>query len=160
MFPIRISFFLLFVFVSAGCQSTAPIQDGLIVGQGKKIAAAVDGSRKVPLISGVYQTAADERLVIPFTANNLSRAPELRLSFVVKSRGHCLFTYEDTEIRLNGGLLKSLDFRQYEDEQTVDLDITLPLNKIRAGDNQLLIAMGACDFDIDSLQLNQTTLSF
>ena len=122
--------------------------------------ATVDGSRKVPLISEKYRTSSREKLVIPFNVINLTRSPKLDISFVVKTRGHCRQTYEDTEIIMNDILVQSIDFRELNDEQVVDLSINLPLESINQGDNLLVIAMGSCDYDLDSMQLNRTSLSF
>ena len=148
------------IFILMGCQAEGVRQNELVVEEAWKPHPTDDGRSKVALISNQYETAANEQIVIPFSANNISSPPSLHLSFIVKSRGHCRMTYEDTEILLNDQVIKTLDFREYEDEQTISIDIPLPMHVIRQGNNQLIIAMGACDYDVDTMQLNQTSLVF
>ena len=90
---------------------------------------------------------------IPVTINEPKDAL-LKIDFKISGAGHCPMTYEPTEIFLNNKKLISFDFRKYFLETQINRTVKISKDKFIKGQNIFDIRSGACDFDIDVLNLN------
>ena len=84
----------------------------------------------------------------------------LSIDFKVVSTGHCATTYEPTVFYLNDQEIVEFDFRDYFLETSIKQEVKLSRDQFNVGLNTLRIETGACDFDIDVLDLNGLQLIF
>jgi len=94
---------------------------------------------------------------IPVMVNEKKDAV-LKIDFKVSDAGHCLMTYQPTEIFLNNKMITSFDFRRFYHREKVERSVEIKKNVFVKGKNIIDIRTGACDFDIDVLDLNGLVL--
>ena len=94
---------------------------------------------------------------IPVMVNERKDAV-LKIDFKVSDAGHCLMTYQPTEIFLNNKIITSFDFRRFFHREKVERSVKIKKNMFVKGKNTIDIRTGACDFDIDVLDLNGLVL--
>jgi hypothetical protein len=93
-----------------------------------------------------------------FALESVPTNPKLQLDFKVVRKGRCPITYRATSIYLNKRLLAEIDFRKFTRDEAKSVTLAIPPKTLRAGDNQLLIRTGWCQYDIDVLRLNNLVL--
>ena len=84
----------------------------------------------------------------------------LSIDFKITSAGHCATTYEPTVFYLNDKEVIEFDFRDYFLEKQIKKELQLSKQQFKIGLNTLRIEMGACQFDIDVLDLNGLKLIY
>ena len=141
---------LLFGLFLSGCGSAFYVSEVIDIGNKKTTDLVVDKSEVGDGIT-VFS--------IPVTVKQPQDA-RLTIQFVIKSAGHCRTSYEPTVFYLNERIIKTFDFRRYflqkEISETVKIDKTF----FKKGQNIFKIETGACQYDIDVLELNSLKLNF
>jgi len=94
-----------------------------------------------------------------FNVDKIPAEPKLRVKFKVKSTGSCPATYEATTFFLNGDSFAELDFRDYKlgDDRVAELEI--PEGYLVVGQNKLKVITGACDEGVDSMSMNNISIT-
>jgi len=145
---VKSSILLLSLYLT-GCGSVSYVSD----------VVEIEDKKHTDLVTSNSEVGGDlQILTIPVMVANPQDA-HLTIQFVIKSAGHCQTSYEPTVFYLNGKTLKIFDFRRYflqkEITETVQIDKTL----FKEGKNIFKIETGACQYDIDVLELNKFKLS-
>ncbi len=142
--------YLLVSFLFIGCASTAHIAD------------TVETQNKQQIKLAPQQKDLGNKIKIYSIPIDIEQPKDALLSidFKVVSTGHCTTTYEPTVFYLNNQEIVEFDFRDFYLETSIKQEVKLSRDQFNVGLNTLRIETGACDFDIDVLDLNGLQLIF
>jgi len=107
---------------------------------------------------GLELGASAKTYEVPLQLEKVPREASLVLDFKVIDKGHCPVTYEPTEVKVNGGSIASIDFREYTFASRQTLQVDIPPALLRTGANLVSIHSGACQYDIDVMHFNRIKL--
>lgn len=91
-----------------------------------------------------------------FELTEIPADAKLHIGFAVLQAGICPLTYQPTVVRLNGQKIKEVDFRERSGQE--DLEIDVPPNLLRVGENSVKVTMGKCQYKADKMRLNDLRL--
>lgn len=95
---------------------------------------------------------------VPVKISRLPEKPRLVMDFIVADKGHCLVTYEPTQIFVNNKKIASIDFRDFEFSERQVIDIAVPVTALKVGENSIRIHTGECQYDIDVMKFSSLKL--
>jgi hypothetical protein len=95
---------------------------------------------------------------VPVKITRLPAKPRLVLDFTVADKGHCLVTYEPTQVFVNNKKIASIDFRDFDYMAHQVIDIPVPVENLKTGQNMIRIHTGECQYDIDVMKFNSFKL--
>jgi hypothetical protein len=147
---VKKAFSVLLLFLLAACETTSYVADTVLLNGGRAIKLSTpqkDLGSKIKVYS------------IPVKMEQPKDAL-LSIDFKVVSTGHCSTSYEPTVLYLNDHEITEFDFRDYFVEKQIKKELKLSEDQFKVGLNTLRIETGACDFDIDVLDLNGLKLIY
>ena len=143
--------FLLYGILITGCQTAPYVSETVYLDSSENKTSLIKNSSEIGNKVDSYS--------IPVMVENPKDAT-LNIRFKIKSTGHCLTSYEPTVFYLNGAIIKEFDFRRYFLKKEINAEIKLEKALFRKGQNIFKIETGACQYDIDSLNLNKLMLVY
>jgi len=94
----------------------------------------------------------------PFNLTKIPADPKLSVKFSVSDKGTCLVTYNPTTFKINGYLIKELDFRTFDLGEDLMLVIDIPRSILKIGRNLLAVQNGGCQFGIDAMKMENLSI--